>query len=355
MVEQSASGGIFVQGFAKRGGTMTFLRSYFWILLVAAWITAVGFLTSAAVTSLGARYLIDDASIKKLPQEVELQLAVMASQAPKAGEKGGDKGELEIKSREILASMNLFCPTCKAKEEEPEPVEEAEPEEEEESDELLPSSLPYTLAATMEADRPRYSIAVLVHTETRSTQPLSPGDELQEGVVIDSVGRARVILRNQGKLEYIDVNGTPPPPRQNKKPKRSTPKKKKPKRKKRRNPRAIEGAAEAIDCRGNTCTVDKSFRDKIIANPALLAKQARVIPAIRDGETRGFKFYGIRNGSLPKLLGVKNGDLITSINGSQLRNYDEVLGLYNKLRRANHISVGIERNGKQVTKEVNFR
>jgi type II secretory pathway component PulC len=79
------------------------------------------------------------------------------------------------------------------------------------------------------------------------------------------------------------------------------------------------------------------------------------VPAVRDGETKGYKFYGIRPGSLPKLLGIKNGDLLTSVNGHQLESLDQAMDLYNKLRRASHLSVTIERKGQLVQKEIDIK
>lgn len=333
---------------------MNWLRSRFWMISVAGWLVAIALLASAAVTAIGANRLIDDALVEQLPVEVQRQLTSMMSQVEQAERKPGKKTDEGPGTAKILEN-NLFCPTCEPEVDEDETPEDAEPggEGEVDMENLVESELPYTLAATMEADVPRFSIAVLVEQDSRTTRPLSPGDELQDGVSIERVERARVILRNKNRLEYIDVAGAAPRKKKSKSKARKNVKKET-KRKKRKNSRAIEGAEEAVNCKGNTCTVDKRFRDKILANPALLAKQARVIPAIRDGETRGFKFYGIRSGSLPKLFGLKNGDMVTSINGTEMRSYDEVLGLYNRLRRSNHITVGIERNGKKMTKEVNF-
>lgn len=329
---------------------MTWLRSRFWMISVAGWLIAAALLASALVTTVGASMLIDDALVEQLPVEVQRQLTAMMSRVEQSPKSKGSAQEGPLTAK--ILENNLFCPTCVPEEEEPE-LQPEEGEEGEISPELVQSELPYSLAATMEADIPRYSIAVLVEQDSRTTRPLSPGDEVQDGVTIERVERARVILRNNNRLEYIDVEGAAPSKRR--KSKKNKKRKSKPtKSKPRKNSRAIDGAAEAVNCKGNTCTVDKKFRDKILANPALLAKQARVIPAIRDGETRGFKFYGIRSGSLPKLFGLKNGDMVTSINGTEMRSYDEVLGLYNRLRRANHITVGVERNGKKMTKEVNF-
>ncbi|MFY0540176.1 hypothetical protein [Nannocystis pusilla] len=43
--------------------------------------------------------------------------------------------------------------------------------------------------------------------------------------------------------------------------------------------------------------------------------EAHILPSIKDGQPRGLKFYGIRPSSLPGLLGLKNGDLLTRLNG----------------------------------------
>jgi type II secretion system protein C len=123
------------------------------------------------------------------------------------------------------------------------------------------------------------------------------------------------------------------------------------------NAQEIEGAAEAIVCDESqtNCTVDKAFVEKLMANPGQLTKQARIVPAVADGETKGYKFYGIRPGSLPKLLGLKNGDLLTSVNGHELESLDQAMDLYNKLRRATHLSVTVERKGKVIQKEIDIK
>jgi general secretion pathway protein C len=93
----------------------------------------------------------------------------------------------------------------------------------------------------------------------------------------------------------------------------------------------------------------------VLANPASLAKQARVMPSVKDGETRGFKFYGIRPGSLPKLLNIKNGDLVTSVNGTELKSMDGAMSLYTKLRRASNLSITVERKGETINKEITIQ
>ncbi len=124
------------------------------------------------------------------------------------------------------------------------------------------------------------------------------------------------------------------------------------------NPRAIPGAEEAITCVGDdpkTCTIDRTFVDKVLANPAQLTRQARIVPAIRDGDARGFKLYGIRPGSLPKLLGMKNGDMVTHVNDEALTSITRALDIYNKLRTATKLRLLFERKDIQMTLDIVFQ
>ena len=101
--------------------------------------------------------------------------------------------------------------------------------------------------------------------------------------------------------------------------------------------------------------VDRAFVEQLMSNPAMLAKQARIVPSQRDGETQGFKFYGIRRGSLPKLLGLKNGDMLTEVNGEEIRSVDKAMSLAMKLRRASNLSVTLVRKGQPITKEIQIQ
>jgi hypothetical protein len=116
------------------------------------------------------------------------------------------------------------------------------------------------------------------------------------------------------------------------------------------------GLEHAISCPAeNHCTIDRNYIDEALANPMALARQARVIPSIREGRMHGFKLYGIRPGSLPKLLGYKNGDTILSLNGVPLDSAEAALASYNKLRGADTLSVEVERRGETLIMRCDLR
>jgi hypothetical protein len=111
----------------------------------------------------------------------------------------------------------------------------------------------------------------------------------------------------------------------------------------------------AVTCpRENHCVITSAFLDDLLADPARLSSQARVMPSIRDGEPLGFKFYGLRPGSLPRAIGLKNGDLLTAIDGVQARTVDHVMMLLSRLRTARSFALDIERRGEPVRLRVDI-
>lgn len=330
----------------------TVFKKYFWVIRGLGLAAIVAFAASAFSTQLGVSCVLveEDSNLvaedvpdpeeeeEEDPDDAKKNDAFM-KKALGSMTSGGSKDNVA----EGIVKHNLFCPTCA-------PVEEVDPTNQPLRPGEIKSSLPLQLLATMEADDPLYSLATIRDTENETLGPYAVKDEVRPGVSIHEVGRGRVVIRNGAQLEYIEMGDEPPPA-----PKTSAAKAPKADDKKKKNKNAIDGADEAIECSGENCTVDREFVEKILNNPGLLAKQARVVPAIKDGETKGFKFYGIRPGSLPKLLGLKNGDLLTNVNGNELTSLDQAMGLYTKLRRASHLSVTIERKGKTIQKEVDIK
>jgi PDZ domain len=124
---------------------------------------------------------------------------------------------------------------------------------------------------------------------------------------------------------------------------------------------SVDGALEPLEdplaasvrCASETrCTVDRVLFDTLARDPTMLVKQARIVPSQLDGVVQGYKLYGIRRGSLPKALGLKNGDLVRSINGKALGSLDEVMKLLTKLRSETTFTLGIERKGTPLTLTV---
>lgn len=100
------------------------------------------------------------------------------------------------------------------------------------------------------------------------------------------------------------------------------------------------------------CEVSRDFVKLLLADPSKIVGQARIMPSVRDGEVRGYKMYGLRPGSLPKLLGFKNGDLVRAINGVPLTSAEHGLSVYTSLRTASQLTIEVERKGVALIKRV---
>lgn len=118
-----------------------------------------------------------------------------------------------------------------------------------------------------------------------------------------------------------------------------------------------EGTVRCIE--PGRCVLDRGFYLLVRDNPALLAGQAHVMPHRRDGKPRGLKFYGVRPGSLPGMLGLKNGDLLTAVNGiptadgHEFATADTLLN-YLAVREHPVLTLEIERKGQPVRVNIDI-
>jgi len=110
------------------------------------------------------------------------------------------------------------------------------------------------------------------------------------------------------------------------------------------------GAQPAVDCaEEGRCTVARGEFERLLENPSEVMRQARVIPSIKDGQTQGMKLFAIRSGSFPAAIGFKNGDLLTAVNGHDVRDPEAALNAYSAARHAGTLEFSIERKGQPVT------
>jgi general secretion pathway protein C len=100
--------------------------------------------------------------------------------------------------------------------------------------------------------------------------------------------------------------------------------------------------------------VQRSLVDKVLANQGSLMRTARVIPHEEDGRVVGMRLYGIRRNSLLGRLGVRNGDMLRTINGFDMTSPDSALEAYTRLRTADQLTLAVKRQNKDMTIEYNI-
>jgi len=104
-------------------------------------------------------------------------------------------------------------------------------------------------------------------------------------------------------------------------------------------------AGNGIQARSDTdFVIDRAEVDKQMENLNQLFTQVRAVPHFQDGKAAGFRLFAIRQDSIFEKLGLKNGDVVTGINGNELTDPARAMSLIQELRNEGHISVDVMRN-----------
>lgn len=72
---------------------------------------------------------------------------------------------------------------------------------------------------------------------------------------------------------------------------------------------------------------------------------ARLVPNTVDSQINGFKIFAIDPSSLFSRVGLQNGDVITQVNDSSLKNPDQGFALYEAFRNEREVRISVLRNG----------
>lgn len=320
-------------------------RKYFWLLNLLT-ITLCAFFAASAVAKLVE---------SKLPRAPSPRMAVPGPSI--------DPGASIQTSRDItqILKRNIFCSTCAPVSETPtnKPgAEEGQPASA--NDEPVKTSLNIKLVATLvsETDKAWSFAAILDATESKAGL-YAIGSKIPGDAVITDIMEQRVLLINGGRNEYLDLIEV-----QETNPEATVGSVDQPgdsvtNRFGHKQPSAqpgIEDIAKGIAKVGEgKYEIQRGTLNKVLGNTTLLARSARIVPSVLNGEPNGFKLYAIRPGSLYSLLGMFNGDTISAINGHAITTPDKALEIYTKLRNATHLSIQFNRRGQDITHEYTIR
>jgi general secretion pathway protein C len=101
--------------------------------------------------------------------------------------------------------------------------------------------------------------------------------------------------------------------------------------------------------------VDRNAVDIVMQRSTELLRSTRVRPVQRDGRVVGIQLLRVRPDTLLGSLGIKNGDVIKTINGFQMSGPEKALQAYARMRTASEIHVQVERSGNPVTIDLHIR
>jgi general secretion pathway protein C len=307
----------------------TLLRKYLWavdLAVVALCATFLGMAASGAVES----------KLASLP--VPVRPAVV--KPPKADAKPAFN-----KDPKAILKRNIFCATCPPLLDEGLGPDAGPPPELQ-----TKTTLPLAMLAIMYAPPPngiRWSIAVMRDTEYKTTGAFPVGGKVH-GATVTEILETRVYLDNVGKTEYIDLFEAPAPPPP---PPGAAP----PPAPDKNDVLAVDLAKGITKLGEHKYELQRNTLESVLGNMALLSRSARIVPEMKDGKAAGFRLFAVRPDGPFAMIGMQNGDIISSINGLEITSPEKALEVYAKLKSASHLSLGMERNSQKITKEYNIR
>jgi len=163
-------------------------------------------------------------------------------------------------------------------------------------------------------------------------------DKVAGNAVVKNVEWDRVILDRDGQdeiLELATVLGAPPRPATVAAP----------------NPPSNPHIQQVNESQYN---IDRSEVDAALDNMNQLFTQIRAVPHFEGGKSTGFRLFAIRQNSIFDNIGLRNGDIIQSINGTELNDPSRALALMQDLRNARQLSVTVLRNRESLTLQYNI-
>ncbi len=105
---------------------------------------------------------------------------------------------------------------------------------------------------------------------------------------------------------------------------------------------------EGFQRKGKEINMTASYRDKLVKQDlAKILMQATAQPHLEDGTITGFALSQIDEGSIYWKSGLKDGDVITSINGIALTSVSGAIKLLHTLKNSDNIEVDFKRGGSE--------
>ena len=355
----------------------TLFKKHFWLLQSLAIIIVALLLSSTANSILGAQLVkytvavpeIESSSLIEEDDEIyapalDLRLGPQEEEVAVAPTDPCD--EMVCQEGEICDTTTGNCV--------PDPdAEQTNEEEAFEDSRCLESDIRINLVGTMVAADPEWSVAILHNPTTGKTELANLGDFLLAHAEVLSIERSRVMLRRNEIEECLrpgdQAERAARRQAQNpeeEEPEENTRRSRQERRSSARNepeerrssPSTLEERIQAGIQRERSghYSIDRSVLEEITENQSVLQAQAPdVTPSYENGRPTGFRLDGIQRGSMFQAIGVRNGDIIRSVNGTTIDSPQRAAELFDTLMSQNSVQIVIRRRGRDVNLNYNIR
>ncbi|HEX3835637.1 MAG TPA: type II secretion system protein GspC [Steroidobacteraceae bacterium] len=177
-----------------------------------------------------------------------------------------------------------------------------------------PTNMPLILSGIVASTDPKSGLAIIGTTPTNA-KVYPVGERVPGNARVHAIYPDRVLLERNGTIEALLLPS-----------------------------KFTGGSAPAL--RPGPTALDRMQR--VIANePGLISDVLRPQPVFTEGKLRGYRVYPGRNARAFATLGLRNGDLVLSINGTALDDPARGNDIFSTLGNSDQARVTVMRNGQQ--------
>lgn len=105
----------------------------------------------------------------------------------------------------------------------------------------------------------------------------------------------------------------------------------------------------------NSFVIDQKAIDESLGNPKRIMTDARLLPRMVEGQQEGFIIREVRRGGIYESLGLRNGDILLSVNNFKLANPETALQAFTALKGMDKVELDILRSGEKMTLTYEIR
>ena len=103
---------------------------------------------------------------------------------------------------------------------------------------------------------------------------------------------------------------------------------------------------------GDTTIIPKTLFNKYKGDYRAIRRNINAVPNMVNGKLNGFKISFVRRGSDFDKLGLKRGDIITAINGEELKDFSVPMRYFNNMDSLTAATITVKRGNE--TKELEY-
>lgn len=107
--------------------------------------------------------------------------------------------------------------------------------------------------------------------------------------------------------------------------------------------------------RAQRISLRRSYIEQSMTDMASLMTQVQIQPHMEEGVPAGLSLSSIKPNSIFRRMGLRNGDIITGVDGNDISSVDDALKLVDGLKSSSNLSVQLKRRGREKNIEYSIR